>query len=450
MMPAEEVLRIVSLLEANGLAVWLDGGWGVDALAGRQTRPHQDLDLAIALAEAGAVIRLLAGLGYAVFEDEMPTRLDLRDAADRRVDLHPLTFDATGNGLQQLQDGTFGTYTAEGLTGQGTVGQRPVPCLSAALQLRFHTGYELDDNDRHDIALLEQLLATGGVDITADLVAGLIATQFPQWADLPLRPVASAGTVHALFRLGEDMLVRVPRVPTSSSDPIEGFLPRLAPFLPVPIPTLLGEGQPTHEYRGRWSVVRWLDGENPVEGQLASPSGLAADLARFVTALWKIGLAGGPAAYRGGPLAMLNAETVGAITDLRGIIDTDAATAIWDHAVHLPAWEGPDTWVHADLMPGNLLTSNGRLTAVIDFDTAGIGDPACDLIVAWMLLPAHVRRAFRRATGVDQATWLRGRAHAFSMALGHLPYYKDTNPVMADNARYTIREVLADHSGHLQ
>jgi aminoglycoside phosphotransferase (APT) family kinase protein len=445
MMPAQEVIRIVSLLEDNGLAVWLDGGWGVDALAGRPTRPHQDLDLAIRLAEAGAVVRLLAGLGYEVFEDEMPTRLDLRDAGDHRVDLHPLTFDQAGNGLQQLPDGTFGTYTAEGLTGRGTVGQRPVPCLSLALQLRFHTGYELDDNDRHDIGLLEQLLAPGGVDITAGLVARLIATQFPPWAALPIRPVASAGTVHALFRLGEDMLVRLPRVPTSSSDPVDGFLARLAPLLPVPIPSLLGEGQPTNEYRGWWSVVRWLDGENPVEGHLASPGELAADLARFITAFWKIDLAGGPPAYRGGPLVRQNAHTLSAIAELRGIIDTDAATAIWDHALHLPDWDGPDTWVHADLMPGNLLTSNGRLAAVIDFDTAGVGDPACDLIVAWMLLPAHARPGFRRATGVDQATWLRGRARAFSMALGHLPYYQDTNPVMADNARYTIREVLADH-----
>ena len=118
---------------------------------------------------------------------------------------------------------------------------------------------------------------------------------------------------------------------------------------------------------------------------------------------------------------------------------------IWDHAVQLPTWDGPDTWIHADLMPGNILTTNGRLSAVIDFGAAGLGDPSLDLIVAWMLLPAHVRPAFRRAVRVDDVTWLRGRARALSMALGHLDYYRDTNPVMADNARYTIREVLADY-----
>ena len=156
-MPAREVVRIVDLLETRGVQAWLDGGWGVDALVGRQTRKHDDLDIAIVLAEADAVIAVLAGLGYQVHADEMPTRLDLRDAQDHRVDLHPLTFDQAGNGLQQLQDGRYGTYTAEGLSGRGRVGRRPVRCLSRELQLRFHTGYERDDNDRHDIELLRQL-----------------------------------------------------------------------------------------------------------------------------------------------------------------------------------------------------------------------------------------------------------------------------------------------------
>ena len=157
MMPAEEVVKILDVLEGRGLRVWLDGGWGVDALVGRQTRDHEDLDIAIALAEADAVIASLASLGYKAFDDEMPTRLDLRDDPDHRVDLHPLTFDGSGNGLQQLQDGRFGSYTAEGLSGAGSVNGRPVRCLSRELQLRFHTGYELDDNDRWDVDLLRQL-----------------------------------------------------------------------------------------------------------------------------------------------------------------------------------------------------------------------------------------------------------------------------------------------------
>ena len=157
MMPADQVVSVLDVLEGRGLQLWLDGGWGVDALVGRQTRKHDDLDIAIVLAEAGAVIASLASLGYNVFDDEMPTRLDLRDDRDHRVDLHPLTFDESGNGLQQLQDGRFGIYTAEGLTGTGSVGGRPVRCLSRELQLRFHSGYDLDENDRRDVDLLRLL-----------------------------------------------------------------------------------------------------------------------------------------------------------------------------------------------------------------------------------------------------------------------------------------------------
>jgi lincosamide nucleotidyltransferase A/C/D/E len=157
MMPADEVVSIVDMLEGQGLQVWLDGGWGVDALVGRQTRKHEDVDIAIALAEADDVIASLVTRGYNVYEDEMPTRLDLRDDRDYRVDLHPLTFDESGNGLQQLQDGRFGRYSAEGLTGVGSVNGRRVRCLSRDLQLRFHSGYELDGNDRWDVGLLRQL-----------------------------------------------------------------------------------------------------------------------------------------------------------------------------------------------------------------------------------------------------------------------------------------------------
>jgi aminoglycoside phosphotransferase (APT) family kinase protein len=293
---------------------------------------------------------------------------------------------------------------------------------------------------------------SGEIDISAGLAASLIADQFPRWAGLPIRPVPASGTECVLYRLGDEMVIRLPRRPGESLDELltQGVLPRLAPLLPVPIPALIAEGRPTAEYPASWGVLRWLEGETPVEGQLAVPSLLAADLAEFLQALWtidqsKADLAGGPAAYRGGALTTQHEFTLAAIEQVHGLIDTDAARTIWDHAVQLPTWDGPDTWIHADLMPGNILTRHGRLAAVIDFGTAGIGDPSQDLIVAWMLLPAHARADFRNAVRVDDASWLRGRARALSMALGVLDYYRDTNPVMADNARYTIREVLADY-----
>jgi aminoglycoside phosphotransferase (APT) family kinase protein len=253
-------------------------------------------------------------------------------------------------------------------------------------------------------------LHAGEIDISAGLAARLIAEQFPHWARLPVRPVSSAGTECVLYRLGDDLVIRLPRRPGESLDAVlsQGVLARLAPFLPVPVPALIAEGRPTAGYPTSWGVLRWLDGDTPVEGHLAEPVLLAADLAGFLRALWKVDLS---------------------------------------EAARLPPWDGPETWIHADMMPGNVVIRNGRLAGVIDFGAAGPGDPSQDLIVAWMLLPASVRPAFRRATGADDATWLRGRARALSMALGHLGYYSDTNPVMADNARYTISEVLADYRG---
>ncbi|AEM87893.1 aminoglycoside phosphotransferase [Streptomyces violaceusniger Tu 4113] len=286
--------------------------------------------------------------------------------------------------------------------------------------------------------------------IDVALVRRLLAAQFPRWAELPIERFASSGTVNALFRLGGDLAVRLPRLAGGAGD-VERehrWLPRLAPALPVPIPAVLGKGVPGDGFPWPWTVHRWLDGENPREGRVVRPGRLAADLAEFIVALRRIEPAGGPPAYRGGPLREVDEETRAAIGLLRGTIDTGAATAVWEEALAAPGWDGPPVWVHSDLMPGNLLVVDGRLSAVIDFGTAGVGDPACDLIPAWNLLPASVREDFRAAlgVGVDDGTWARGRGWALSMALIQLPYYRETNPAMAANARHVIQEVLASTS----
>ncbi|GGS16720.1 phosphotransferase [Streptomyces aureoverticillatus] len=294
-------------------------------------------------------------------------------------------------------------------------------------------------------------LHAGEPDIDVPLVRALLAAQFPQWAELPVEWFPSGGTVNAVFRLGDDMSVRLPRIPGGADDVVmeSRWLPWLAPQLPAPVPTVLGRGEPGEGYPWTWSVHRWLDGENPVAGAVTEPPALAEDLAAFITALRRADTAGGPPACRGGPLATDDAETRAAIAELRGLgvaFDLDAATAAWETALRAPAWDGPPAWVHSDLMPGNLLVRDGRLSAVIDFGTAGVGDPACDLIVAWNLLPAGVREEFRARTGADDAMWARGRGWALSMALIQLPYYTVTNPVIAANARHVIGEVLADHA----
>ncbi|NUL22653.1 aminoglycoside phosphotransferase family protein [Streptomyces lunaelactis] len=285
------------------------------------------------------------------------------------------------------------------------------------------------------------------LDIDVSLVRRLITAQFPQWVGLPVTLVDSAGTSNAMYRLGEDMVVRLPRIAGAANDvgKEHQWLPRLAPRLPVAIPVPLGKGRPAEGYPWHWSVYRWLEGENPAVERIAEPGLLAKDLAEFVAALHRIDPADGPPSYRSERLAMRDAATRHAIEELHGIVDTDAATAAWDAALQAPARPGPAVWVHADLQPGNLLIVRGRLSAVIDFGCLGVSDPAVDLIAAWYLLPADARGVFRAALEVDDAAWARGRGWALSIALDELRYYRDTNPVMAAIARHVIHEVLTDH-----
>ncbi|MET9220921.1 aminoglycoside phosphotransferase family protein [Streptomyces sp. NPDC003300] len=285
--------------------------------------------------------------------------------------------------------------------------------------------------------------------IDADLVRRLVAEQFPRWAGLDVRRFPSGGTVNAMYRLGDDMVVRLPLVAGGAGDVAleQEWLPRLAPLLPAAVPEVLGAGEPARGYPWPWSVYRWLDGEPPEAGALSEPVRLAEDIAGFVRAMRDVTLPDPPPAYRGEPLAHHDASTRSAIARLRGIpqegVDCDGLTAMWEDALRAPVWDGPPVWVHSDLMPGNLLVSGGRLTAVIDFGCAGVGDPACDLFPAWNLLPPDAREVLRGALGVDDATWRRGRGRALSQAVNALPYYRETNPTMARNARHVIRAVLA-------
>ena len=283
--------------------------------------------------------------------------------------------------------------------------------------------------------------------IDAPLVRRLVATQFPQWGDLLIEPVPSAGTDNAMFRLGPDLAVRLPRIHWAVDDVEKehAWLPRLAPLLPVAVPVPLGKGEPAASYPWHWSVYRWLQGENPDIEEFTERRSLAQELARFVAALHRIDPTGGPLAGRGVPLAARDAPTRTALDALRGTIDTAAVTAAWDAALCAPVWAGPPVWVHGDLSAGNLLVVDGRLSAVIDFGGLGVGDPACDLIVAWELFSGPARRAYRDALAVDDATWARGRGWALSTALVALPYYRDTNPVIMASACRRIAAVLADH-----
>ena len=271
----------------------------------------------------------------------------------------------------------------------------------------------------------------------AALVRRLLAAQFPQWAELPIERVRSSGTDNALYRLGADMVVRLPRIDWAV-DAVEKertWLPTLAPHLPVEVPLPLANGAPGAGFDWPWTIYTWLDGDNPPIG--GGTKALARELAAFVRALRGIPPEG-PAASRGGPLAREDAAVRRALAEL----DAPGAAELWEEALQAPQWNGPPTWFHGDLMASNLLLRDGRLAAVIDFGTAGVGDPACDLMPAWNFFPPDARELYRAELAVDDATWLRGKGWALAKAVQAIPYYKETNPPLANNGRHVLRELL--------
>lgn len=289
------------------------------------------------------------------------------------------------------------------------------------------------------------------VDINVSLVRRLIAAQFPQWADLEVRPVEFDGWDNRTFRLGDNMAVRLPSAKAYSGqvEKEHRWLPWLAPHLPLPIPIPVALGVPANGYPWHWSVCRWLDGENAAVERIEDMNQLAAALARFLAALQRIDPSGGPPPgqhnfFRGASPAVYDTETRNAIAALHGRIDTNAVTTVWETALQATR-HGPPVWLHGDMSASNLLVKRGRLSAVIDFGCSAVGDPACDLTIAWTLFSGESRETFRAALPMDDAAWARGRGWALWKALIILAGHTSTNPLEARRAQRTIKEVLIDY-----
>lgn len=296
--------------------------------------------------------------------------------------------------------------------------------------------------------------------ITPGLSSELVASQFPQWAHLTVTPVKLDGWDNTTFRLGEDLSVRLPSGDAYALqvDKEHRWLPILAPHLPLPIPEPLAKGAPGCRFPRPWSVYRWLAGEHATVERVADLNRFATDLAGFLAALYTIDAAGGPAAgkhnfFRGGPLTTYDSETREAISALNGEVDTDAATEVWEAAL-AATWHGPAVWIHGDVSASNLLVVDGRLSAVIDFGCSGVGDPACDVTMAWTFFSGDSREAFRSRLPLDEGTWARGRGWALWKAMITLQKGSgNAPPDLASlrfgwrlDARHVIEEVLADHS----
>ncbi len=292
-----------------------------------------------------------------------------------------------------------------------------------------------------------------GHSVCPGLVRRLLASQFPEWADLPLSRLHPAGSDNVIYRLGENMSVRLPRGEWAAGQAAKEryWLPRLAPRLPLPTPVPLGAGKPAFGYRWDWSVWRWLPGETATVEGLADPRRTAFELAEFLTALQHALLVESDAPnphdeVTGVPLAKRDHATRAAIAAVQDTFDMPAMTAVWDAALRAPAWDRGPVWYHGDLHLGNLLVSGGHLSAVIDFAGLGAGDPACDLVIAWNLLSPQTRPVFRAALQVDDATWTRARGWALTTGLNAYTSYAATSPLVAVNTHRQISQVLTDHA----
>jgi len=306
-------------------------------------------------------------------------------------------------------------------------------------------------------------LHTDELAIDLSLVRDLVDRALPTRAALQLSRLASSGSSNALFRLGDELLVRLPRQPGGSStiDKEARWVPEIGPLLPVPVPDVVAIGEPAFGYPERWSVVRWLHGDVPPAVGLKTPvapsrGSLARELADVIAALGRIDVPQDalrdPALrwYRGEPLATRDAETRGHIEACRAIpglaLDLDATRQVWEDAMTLPGVDrpAPPRWYHGDLLAENLLVRDGRLAAVLDFGGLGVGDPTVDLIAGWEVLDASAREVFRTSLGLDEATWLRGRAWALSIAVMTLPYYWRTMPARCADRLAMAQAVLED------
>jgi aminoglycoside phosphotransferase (APT) family kinase protein len=280
------------------------------------------------------------------------------------------------------------------------------------------------------------------------LVRRLVTAQFPQWSGLPVRSVETAGWDNRTFHLGGHMVVRLPRAAAYAVqvEKEHRWLPQLAPLLPLQIPTPLAIGEPTDGYPWKWSICRWIEGETASPERISDLNDFATSLAEFLIALQHIDPTDGPHPgahnfYRGGSLTTYDAETRQAIAVLKGKLDTEAVTEVWEMALKATS-DRPPVWLHGDVSPGNLLIQEGHLSAVIDFGMMGVGDPACDLSIAWTLFGGESRATFRAMLSLDRGTWVRGRGWTLWKALIVAAGLTDTNAIEAARPWRVIDEVL--------
>lgn len=293
----------------------------------------------------------------------------------------------------------------------------------------------------------------GRIAPSVEHVRRLVAAQFPDYAHLPVTPVARSGWDNRTFHLGDAHSVRLPSAARYAAqvEKEHRWLPHLAAALAVPVATPVAMGRPGEGYPYPWSIYRWLPGAPAEAAPPPDPVAFADDVADFLRALHRVDTTGAPAPgdhnfFRGGPLSVYDGETEAALAALGATIDAPAARDLWARA-RASRWERPPVWVHGDVSAGNLLVDGaGRLAAVIDFGCMGVGDPACDLVLAWTFLDGPARAAFRARLAFDAETWTRARGWALWKAAITLAKAPGTDAGRAAEARRVLDTVLAEHA----
>ena len=306
------------------------------------------------------------------------------------------------------------------------------------------------------------------VDVPADLVRRLILDQHPDLAGLPVRKLAN-GWDNVVFRLGDDLAARMPRreVAAGFLRNEQRWLPVLAPRLPLPVPEPLRIGEPGFGYPWPWSVVPFLPGRPAADTPPSDSREAAVAIGRFLGALHVAAPGDAPDnPFRGGRLAQRSATFAENLHIVAAEIDCATHAAImrtWTAALAAPAWDRPPVWLHGDPHPANILVHNGHVSAVIDFGDITAGDPATDLSLSWMLLPAEFHGTFREAyrqagaapdgargdllggvpDEVQDPLWLRARGWALNFSLVFLAHSAD-NPQLRAIGQRTLAAVLAD------
>ncbi|MGB0934552.1 MAG: aminoglycoside phosphotransferase family protein [Alphaproteobacteria bacterium] len=284
--------------------------------------------------------------------------------------------------------------------------------------------------------------------LSIEIIRELLNDQFPDWADLSIKPLSHQGTDNVMLKLGNDKIIRLPRTQRSEASLIKEclWLPIIGDRLSIQIPHIIGNGQPSKEYPYQWAIVNFLQGSSPSDNNPLDLAQAAIDLSRVRKELQSVDTTDAPLCSRKYPSIIHDAETSPLIPALSDTFDSAQITKLWEAALDLAPWQGNPVWLHGDIHTGNLLVQDGAITGIIDFGMSGIGDPACDLMVAWTLFTKDTRQIFHDAVAPDQATWNRAKAYALHFGIMAYSYYKDRDPFVANIAKNTLGEVINDSS----